>query len=502
MNSAQHEDPRPAQRGEGGRRPGEGRPSSALRAPSPRKRGEGSRLRVTLLSLFLALPVLAQTRMASDFEIREMEAQAASAKDFSTQVSAHLNLGDLRDSRNEHTRAVQEYTTALHAAESERSQAREEGQPSKYATATMFAGMAEAKLGHAARALELMDEGIRYDGDNATLWNVYASGMGTLNLPKKAVSAARNAVALEKSQVDAIIDRFSLATGLDDAGERDEAIATLEKLVDDLHSKQFERLRREAAKTETFTNYSTVRNDVAAYLTILVRAQDQLANLYELRGQKDLAKKTYEGALKARTDDPIALAAIAQLSGSAEAYANAFDANPFALDLIDDYEDFARKEKPRTEGTSTGARMRIAIEQMTRGEDVAARQTLQTIAAEFPNNDAIAHVYEQLSKRTDSGAFLKDLGETLKILVKNQLTPEQRKQLDETVLTATVSFDALPFASGTINGVPFRFSTPTAFNGDFAAKTPLRLTFRILGATELNGASALLVEPVKVERPQ
>ena len=459
------------------------------------------RLWLTIATL-ITMPLLAQTRMASDFEIHEMEAQAASAKDFSTQVSAHLNLGDLRESRNEHTRAVQEYTTALHAADSERMQAREDGQWSTYATATMYAGLAEAKLGRAARALELMDEGIRYGGDNATLWNVYASGMGALKLPKKAVSAARNAVALEKNLIDVIIDRFSLALGLVDAGEDDEAISTLEKLIADLRSNQFERLRRQAEKQEAFTNFSTVRTDVAAYLTILIRAQDQLANMYELRGNKALAKKTYEGALRTRTDDPIALAAIARLSGSTESYAAAFDANPFALDLIDDYEDFARKQKPHTEGTSIGARMRIAIEQMTRGKDVAARQTLQAIAADFPNNDAIAHLYEQLAKKTDSGAFLKDLGETLKILVRNQLTPEQRKQLDETVLTATVMFDAVPFASGTINSVPFRFSAPTSFNGDFAAKTPLRLTFRILGATELNGASALLVEPVKLEQTQ
>jgi tetratricopeptide (TPR) repeat protein len=460
-------------------------------------------MRWTVIAL-VAMPVFAQqTRMASDFEIREMQAQAAGARDFSTQVSAHLNLGDLRESRNEHALAVQEFKTALQAAERERVATRNNGQPGQYAVGTMYAGMAEAKLGNAARAMELMDEGIRYAGDNATLWNVYASGMGALKLPKKAVNAARIAVALEKSTIDLIINRFSLALGLDDAGERGEAITTLEKLIGDLRSPQFDRLRREAAKNEAFTNYSTVRTDVTAYLTILVRAQQELANMYELRGDKELAKKTYEGVLQTRTDDPIALAAIARLSGTPEAYSEAFDANPFDLDLIGDYESFAKEHELRTEGTSTGALMRIAIEQMTRGEDVAARQTLQTIADKFPNNDAVAYVFAQLGSRNANAAkFLKDLDETLKILVRNQLTPGQRKQLDETVLSANVIFDAVPFVSGKVSGVPFRFAEPTAFKGNFAANTPLRLTFHILGATELNGASALLLEPIKLEPPQ
>lgn len=48
------------------------------------------------------------------------------------------------------------------------------------------------------------------------------------------------------------------------------------------------------------------------------------------------------------------------------------------------------------------------------------------------------------------------------------------------------------FESGTVESVPFKFEEPIAFNGTFAAHTPLRLTYRILGATE-NG---LLLEPL------
>ena len=53
------------------------------------------------------------------------------------------------------------------------------------------------------------------------------------------------------------------------------------------------------------------------------------------------------------------------------------------------------------------------------------------------------------------------------------------------------------FESGTIGEVRFRFAEPTAFAGTFT--TNALLTYRILGATEVNGASALLLEPVRLE---
>ena len=53
----------------------------------------------------------------------------------------------------------------------------------------------------------------------------------------------------------------------------------------------------------------------------------------------------------------------------------------------------------------------------------------------------------------------------------------------------------MPFESGTIDGVPFKFSEPMRFNGTFAPHVPLRLTYRILGAS----GDAVLLEPVRVE---
>ncbi len=67
-------------------------------------------------------------------------------------------------------------------------------------------------------------------------------------------------------------------------------------------------------------------------------------------------------------------------------------------------------------------------------------------------------------------------------------------------MTSEVVFNAgPPFETGTIDGVAFRFSQPMTFNGTFASGVPLRLTYRILGASQLGGADALLLEPVRLE---
>src|SRR6185369_11281736 len=92
----------------------------------------------------------------------------------------------------------------------------------------------------------------------------------------------------------------------------------------------------------------------------------------------------------------------------------------------------------------------------------------------------------------------------LRALLTHELTPEERRALDRVTLTAIASFDASSaaapqgqtiFETGTIGDVQIRFSEPIAFAGTFAPNTPLRLTFRILGAAN----DALLVEPLKLE---
>jgi hypothetical protein len=89
------------------------------------------------------------------------------------------------------------------------------------------------------------------------------------------------------------------------------------------------------------------------------------------------------------------------------------------------------------------------------------------------------------------------------------LTPEQRAALDRASFSSEVSFDRIEqgpdaerhtlFESGTIVGVPFRFSGPVRFAGEFEVAQPLRLTYRILGVTRSGNVWALLLEPIRVE---
>jgi len=456
-----------------------------------------------IIAIVVTPTLLAQeTRMASDFEIRQMEAQAKKQRDFSGQLSAHLNLGDLRLTRNERSLAMEEYKIAREAAEKERVEARKDSKLGRYATATIYAGLAEAKMGRAQQAFDLLEDGIRFASDEAMLWNVYSSAMTELEMRGKAASAARNAVALGKQPLDIAMYQYALALALSGGPDEPEAISLLGRTVEDLKSNEFEPLRRESARSEAFETYSTVRGEATAYRTVLNRSQLLLATILENRGQISKARAVYEDVLKTRSDDPLALAGLARMSDSADSYAEAFDANPFALDLIYDYQAFLRGASPHTEGTSTGAQMRRALEQIARGENVAAQRTLDALAAKFPNNDAIAKVRKLTAPAsTTSSEFLRDLRATLALLAQDRVTPEQRAQLDKTTLTGTAIFNEKPFETGTIDGVPFRFPEPVVFRGEgkFPAKTPLKLTFRILGATELNGASALLLEMSNLE---
>jgi hypothetical protein len=110
-----------------------------------------------------------------------------------------------------------------------------------------------------------------------------------------------------------------------------------------------------------------------------------------------------------------------------------------------------------------------------------------------------AFVTANAATATPTAAELRQL---LALFGDDKLTPEQHLAIDRITITSDATFDPSPsasvFESGTIDGVPFRFSEPTQFAGTFASNT-LRLTYRILGATQQNGADALLLEPLRLE---
>jgi hypothetical protein len=492
-----------------------------------------------VLVLLLSPALAAQSRIASDYEIKQMEemlAVANGANDFRGQLAAHLNLGELRRTRNETALAAGEYKLVLQIAQRERGRARIAGDIKGYATATLYAGLAQARLGEASKAFALEEEAIRYRAEDGKTWNIYSSAMNELSEGRKAVSASRNAVALADKPVDLAIHQFGLALSLANVHEDREAVSVLESLVASLKGKDFERLRKSVAQKEAFEINGTVTTDEAAFISLINRAQLQLADLYEKRGDEKNARRVYEDVLKARTDDADALGALARLGHSDDKLADAFDANPFSINLVRDYRNLLRKRRLTTDGTTTGAQMRRALEQMARNENRAARTTLDALLQKFPYNDTVLYVEAlndvaigdlaaargrnirngELSREVgsavaaaskESGEFLTNLAATLKLLAGNALTREQRSQLDRTTLEGTATFDSATataagqtiFESGTVDGVPFRFAQPTAFAGRFAAAQALRLSYRILGATDLNGVSALLIEPLKVE---
>jgi hypothetical protein len=458
----------------------------------------------SLFSVLFFVGVLsAQTRIASDFEIQQMEQQVARSKDFLSQLSGRLNLGDLRLTRNETAVARTEYAKALEIATNERLAARRASEITRYATATSYAALAQAKLGNAADAFGLSEEAIRYTSDSAKSWNLYASAMTALGKPAKAASAARNAVAIaskESDKLDLAIYQYSLASSLLELNQNAEAEKLLIDVVTSLRSPAFASLRRDVERTESFEIYSTARGEQSAYISLLNRSQLRLARLHEDRGDGAHAREQYANVLADRSDDPTALAAMARLSQSPQDrdryYAAAFDANPFSLSLIRDYVAAGAPARPPALDT-TGGKVRLALQQMQRNELIAARQTIDQLLQKFPNNDTLQLLAHEIDQRREG---VSDLGALIAAFNNNTLTAAQRAELDQKTFTSEVVFDAgPPFETGKIDGIPFRFSEPMTFNGAFTSGVPLRLTYRILGASQLNGADALLLEPVRLE---
>jgi hypothetical protein len=460
------------------------------------------------LFLIVALPLFAQeTRIASDFEMAQMERQLARSHDFLAQLSARLNLGDARLARNEPALARDEYAKALDVALSERLAARRDSSMARYATATSYAGLAAAKLGEDDRAWALLEESTRYASDSAKTWNVYASAMSLLKKPAKAAAASRTAIEIAQrdltreasvaNRLDLAVYQYALASAL--GNESNESERLLLDTISSLRSPVFDSLKHQVARAEQFEIYSSARGEASAYISLLNRAQLRLAALYEYRGDTARARQQYEAVLASRSDDPTALAALGR-------YAEAFDANPFSPGLVRAYREYVRTRRETIEGSTTGAQMRRTLVQMQRGELREARAELDALAAKFPANETIRELQHEIDTRNVTPSFFGktdvidpsagDLRNTIALF--DRITPEQRGALDKMTFTSTVLFDK-PFASGTIDGVPFTFSEPMRFNGNFDAAKPLRLTYRILGATRLNDRDALLLEPVHLE---
>lgn len=405
-----------------------------------------------MTALLLAM-LLAQARLASDFELAQMQAQLARSRDFESQLSGRLNLGDVRAARNEMSLARAEYRTAYELAERERLAARRDSSLTRYANATSYAALAQAKLGRDAESFALLEEVARYASDDAESWNLYASAMRILGHPRKAVSAARNAVATTEiaagEPLDLAVYQHALATALIEANEVAEAERLLVTVTTALRSEGLASLQREAARSESFEVYSSARGDVAAYVALLNRAQLRLASLYEKRGATEAAREQYRRVLEGRSDDVVALTALARLTSDdaerARLYGEAFEANPFSLALIREYRKVLTA--PRTD-------MQRALVHLERGELRAARGVLDALLVKFPENETL-----RVLRREAEGAAVVALpsasptARELRALLEGfeRLTAEQRAALDASTFTSNVGVDG---DRVTIEGVP------------------------------------------------
>ena len=159
----------------------------------------------------------------------------------------------------------------------------------RYATATSYAALAEAKLSRDARAFELAEEALRYTSDSAKAWNVYASTMSLLHKPLKAQPAARNAVLIATRDVEAsptLANRLDLAVYQYSLATYTNSEELLRTVIASLRSSAFDPLKKSVVRNESFEVYSTARGEEAAYVSLLNRAQLRLVEMNAMSGDR------------------------------------------------------------------------------------------------------------------------------------------------------------------------------------------------------------------------
>src|SRR4029078_2117172 len=83
--------------------------------------------------------------------------------------------------------------------------------------------------------------------------------------------------------------------------------------------------------------------------------------------------------LEARSDDATALTALGR-------WDDAFEANPFSMSLVREYQRYLRSHKPPV---PDAVGVQRALVQLARGETRAARETLDALLAKFPANETL-----------------------------------------------------------------------------------------------------------------
>ncbi len=351
--------------------------------------------------------------------------------------------------------------------------------------------------------------------------------------------------------LDLAIYRYALAGALIRSDRASaEAAAILASIAALLDSGRLEPIRRRIAREEGFEVFTFVRDDAAAWLSLYNRSLLRLGGIREAQGDPAGARAAYERVLQRRSDDAAALAALARLGGATaereRLFAESFAANPWSPSTILDYETYAAGGAPEPE--PRGGPVQRAVWLIARGRGTEARPIVERLAAENRGNAAIHYLEARIALTTgdlpraenlalpqpfrsaiekeravrsaqraaaermipllSSGAPVAAdralLEELLALLADRDAAALLRANLDQAAFTSLARMDpparsgegVTVFNSGSIDGLPFRFSVPTAFRGEFAGEQ-LRIGYRITGA---DGAT-LLVEPLGIERP-
>jgi len=357
--------------------------------------------------------------------------------------------------------------------------------------------------------------------------------------------------------LDLAVDRYTLASALlrtATGPTQNEAMSLLDSLLADLQAPALAGLRKQIARGEMFEVYSTTRSDESTYIALTNRSRLLLGSIYENRSQPDRARHEYEEILRVRSDDPVALQRLAVLAATAADrrlyFQKAFEANPFSPELLLDYERYlAGGGSPPGKSVTTGGAVRDLIEAIIDGRYREATTSVMGLEKTFPGNESLFYIEGRIagatgneSGRAQSRAKIHDADlrealdrsaqpaalpallshktgivrdpsasdlASLVQLLHATPTAAEMSALDQLTLSSRVTMDApvgespsgtTTFGSGTIGALHFRFSQPSAFRGDFHSAEALRLEFRVLGVTEVDGREALLLEPLRLER--
>lgn len=498
-----------------------------------------TKLRLAFLLVFFAGMAAAQEpRIASDFEIATAQKQVTRERDPLLKMAAHLNLGDLYLTRQEAPVAREHYRQAEALANTEQLRARRHSDLNAYSIASAYLGLAFAKQNRAADAFDAFEEAMRYASDSAKLWNLYASGMSLVGKSPKAVAAAQRAVDIadraaqanptQSTLLDVSVYRYALASALIATDTRkQQAAAILERVIEVLESPAFDELRDEITRREKFEVFSTTRGDADSYLSLMNRSRLRLARVLEERGETDQALAQLREVLELRSDDAAALTAMARISAAGDReqfFAEAFDANPFSMDLLQQYERWVAETRPAApQGTTVSRLMQRAVHAYAVDRPAEAAATIESLRQRFPENDAVKFLSRRLAEiraglrvpdylvSSTTGLIPLDahqLSELITLIRADQLSPQQRVRLDEVIFQSPATFDppisstpdTTTFQTGSIGPVSFRFQQPTEFRGTFPASTAVQMEFRVLGVGEESGAATLIVEPLRISR--